>query len=61
MNDGPTVKELLDCPATPFWVKTALSAAMERDPVDAANWSRLMTDALVARSRAVSRHYGRAR
>jgi hypothetical protein len=33
----PTVEDLLKDPSTSFWLRIALTSALQRDPVDAAN------------------------
>lgn len=42
----PTVQQLLDDPAASSWLKTALQAALRRDPVDAANEAEVLARAL---------------
>jgi hypothetical protein len=38
----PTVEELLSDPSTSFWVRNALTSALLRDPVDAANDAEIL-------------------
>lgn len=45
-----TAAEILSDPAASFWMKSSLKAAMDRDPVDAANDAELLAAVLVARS-----------
>lgn len=47
----PTVEELQADPASSYWLKFALQAALGRDPVDAANESELLAAVLAARAR----------
>ena len=46
----PTIENVLSDPATSFWLKHALSAAIERDPVDAANDADLLSLLLAIRA-----------
>lgn len=48
----PDMQEILTSPGTSFWLKEALQAALQRDPVDAANDAELL--ALVLASRRAS-------
>ena len=41
-----TVDELLNNPSVSFWLKDALTTALNRDPVDALNDAELLTEAL---------------
>lgn len=47
----PTVEELQADPASSYWLKFSLQAALGRDPVDAANESELLAAVLAARAR----------
>jgi hypothetical protein len=38
----PTVEELLSDPSTSFWLRNALTSALLRDPVDAANDAEIL-------------------
>ena len=38
----PTVEELLSDPSTSFWLRNALTLALLRDPVDAANDAEIL-------------------
>jgi hypothetical protein len=46
-------RELLADPAASSWIKSALEAALERDPVDALNDALLLASTLEAHLRAV--------
>lgn len=46
----PTVEELLEDPATSFWVKRSLALALKRDPVDAATDAAMVASVLSARA-----------
>lgn len=50
LPDVPTPDVVLDDPAASFWLKDALRAALERDPVDATNDAMLLANVLDARA-----------
>jgi hypothetical protein len=52
-GDLPTIDEILDDPAASFWLKAALSSALSRDPVDAANDADVLARVLERRCRNV--------
>jgi hypothetical protein len=52
-EDPPTIGQVLEDPAASFWMKGALSSALARDPVDAANDSELLARLLDARCQKV--------
>jgi len=47
MNDS--IQTILDDPAASDWLKTALRAALARDPVDAVNDAEILCEALKQR------------
>lgn len=47
----PTIEELMRAPAASTWLRSALSAALLRDPVDAANDGELLAKLLDRRCR----------
>lgn len=49
----PTADEVLRNPAISYWLKDALLAALERDPVQAANDAQLLFDILDAHASVV--------
>lgn len=49
----PTVRDVLDDPATSVWLKVALTKALERDLVDALNDALVLAQALDNRLREV--------
>jgi hypothetical protein len=42
----PTVEDLLNDPSTSFWLRNALTSALLRDPVDAANDAEILARVL---------------
>lgn len=46
-------QEILASPSTSFWLKDALQAALQRDPVDAANDAELLAAVLASRCAAL--------
>lgn len=46
---GPDAQEILASPSASFWLKEALQAALQRDPVDAANDAELLASVLAKR------------
>ena len=42
----PSVEELLKDPSTSFWLRNALTSALLRDPVDAANDAEILARVL---------------
>jgi hypothetical protein len=42
----PTVEDLLRDPSTSFWLRNALTSALLRDPVDAANDAEILARVL---------------
>lgn len=46
---SPTIDEVLNDPATSYWLKDALASALGRDPVDAANDAEVLLDVLAHR------------
>lgn len=44
-----TADEILADPAASFWIKSALRAALDRDPVDAANDAEVLASVLHSR------------
>jgi hypothetical protein len=52
MDQSPCTEELLEDPATSFWLKTAIRALMDRDPVDALNDSELLRQVMHRRAQA---------
>ncbi len=44
--DVPTVEDLLKDPSTSFWLRNALTSALSRDPVDAANDAEVLARVL---------------
>ena len=51
--DGRTAEDVLRDLATSYWLKSALQAALERDPVDALNDSLVLSALLETHLRAV--------
>jgi hypothetical protein len=49
----PTVEDLLKDPSTSFWLRSALVAALSRDPVDAANDAEILARVLDRRCRLI--------
>lgn len=49
----PDIDELLNAPSTSFWLRSALQAALQRDPADAANDAEVLA-AVLARRRDVA-------
>ncbi len=45
----PDAQEILASPDASFWLKEALQAALQRDPVDAANDAELLASVLAKR------------
>jgi hypothetical protein len=45
-SELPTVEELLRDPSTSFWLRNALTSALLRDPVDAANDAEILARVL---------------
>jgi hypothetical protein len=52
-SELPTVDELLKDPSTSFWLRNALSTALSRDPVDAANDSEILARVLDSRCHSI--------
>jgi hypothetical protein len=52
VTDAPRVQALLEDPATSFWLKSTLMAALERDPVDALNDALVLAEVLDVELRA---------
>lgn len=50
----PDAQEILASPSTSFWLKDALRAALQRDPVDAASDAELLATVLASRCDALS-------
>lgn len=50
---APDAQEILASPSTSFWLKDALQAALQRDPVDAANDAELLAAVLASRCAAL--------
>jgi hypothetical protein len=48
-SEVPTVEELLRDPSTSFWLRNALTSALLRDPVDAANDAEILARVLDSR------------
>jgi hypothetical protein len=48
----PDAAEVLTDPCTPAWVRVALVAALQADPIDAANGAEVLAAVLVGRARA---------
>lgn len=46
----PTAEQILASPAASNWLKGALAAALERDPIDAANEAAILAEVLNARA-----------
>lgn len=46
----PDIKTTLDDPATSYWLRDALRASLNRDPVDAANDAACLAGLLAARA-----------
>lgn len=57
----PTINEVLANPATSFWLANALTSALGRDCVDAANDAAFMADLLAAKAKAWGNRLVRAR
>ena len=52
MHDAlPTAEQLMDDPATSFWLKSTVRTALDRDPVDALNDALVLAAILDARLR----------
>lgn len=49
MNTAEKIQQLLDSPSTSYWLKTALRALLERDPLDAASDAEVLADVMGAR------------
>jgi hypothetical protein len=45
-SEVPTVEELFRDPSTSFWLRNALTSALLRDPVDAANDAEILARVL---------------
>ena len=52
-SELPSAEELLKDPATSFWLRNALIAALSRDPVDAANDAEILARVLDRRCRLI--------
>lgn len=52
MPPSLVIAAVLSDPATSHWLKDALRAALERDPIDAANDSAFLASLLAARAEA---------
>ena len=52
MKNVPTPDEILIAPDTSLWLKAALTSALDRDPIDAANEAELLAMVLAARANA---------
>ena len=52
-SPAPEVQAVLASPSTSFWLKDALQAALQRDPVDAANDAELLASLLADRCAAM--------
>ncbi len=50
MPSDDEIRQILNGPGTSYWLKNALTAALDRDPVDAVNDAELL--AIVLRHRA---------
>lgn len=48
--DLPTPEQILNNPATSFWLKDALTRSLQRDPVDASKDAELLSDLLFKRA-----------
>lgn len=42
MPSDDEIRQILDGPGTSYWLKNALTAALDRDPVDACNDAELL-------------------
>ncbi len=51
--DLPSIEEVLHDPAASLWLRTALRAALVRDPVDAANDAEVLARLLDRRCRSI--------
>jgi len=56
MNSAQQIQAVLDDPSTSYWLRDALRAALKRDPVDAANDSRILALLLEARCKEALSH-----
>jgi hypothetical protein len=52
-SESPTADEMLNDPACSYWLKGALTSALMRDPVDAANDAEALARLLDAHCRKV--------
>lgn len=52
-DDLPTIEQIMADPAGSFWLKRALSAALARDPIDAANDAEVLAQLLDRRCREI--------
>ena len=56
MPSDDEIREILKGPGLSTWLKVALSTALSRDPVDAANDAALLAMVLEKRSREIAAH-----
>jgi hypothetical protein len=54
------ITKLLAAHATSFWLKTALSSALARDPIDVAKDAEILSEILTERADAILRESGPA-
>lgn len=52
---APDVQQILTSPSASDWLKEALQAALQRDPVDAANDAQLLASVLASVAQGVGR------
>lgn len=53
-SDDPTIETVLADPSCSNWLRNALTTALTRDPVDAANDAEVMAKLLAARADAIA-------
>ena len=56
-NTDKRIVKILDDPCTSFWLKDALLAALQRDPVDALNDCNHLAEILIDRNDEITRYY----
>jgi hypothetical protein len=58
-NTDKRIVALLDNPATSFWLRDALLAALQRDPVDSLNDSEHLVEILTDRNDEITRYFSK--